>query len=122
MPANDQSPTSPTTRPSFGGWPAGPVPNPYATQDAMQRPSQPQQQQPVQQPQQMQQPPSPPTYGWAQPQQQQQQMPTHPIAAPHYQNPGNGNGNGNGIGGNGHQMQRPEEREEPSYDPATAWD
>lgn len=96
-------------RPSFGGWPAGPVPNPYATQDAMQRP--PQQQQ--QQPQQMQQPASPPPYGWAQP---QQQMQTSPIAAPHYQNPGNGNG------GNGHQMQRPEEREEPSYDPATAWD
>jgi hypothetical protein len=58
-------------------------------------------------------PASPPTYGWAQP--QQQQMQNSPIAAPHYQNPGNGNGNG-------HQMQRPEEREEPSYDPATAWD
>lgn len=115
MPANDQSPTSPTTRPSFGGWPAGPVPNPYATQDAMQRPQQQQQQQPVQQPQQVQQPASPPTYGWAQPQ-QQQQMQNSPIAAPHYQNPGNGSG------GNGHQMQRPEEREEPSYDPATAWD
>jgi len=120
MPANDQSPTSPTTRPSFGGWPAGPVPNPYATQDAMQRPPQQQQQQQVQQPvqqqQQVQQPASPPTYGWAQPQQQHQQMQNNPIAAPHYQNPGNGNG------GNGHHVQRPEEREEPSYDPATAWD
>jgi hypothetical protein len=48
-------------------------------------------------------------------------MPNSPIAAPHYQNAGNGNA-GNGNGANGHQVQRPEEREEPSYDPATAWD
>ncbi|MFA7338720.1 MAG: hypothetical protein WC028_18185 [Candidatus Obscuribacterales bacterium] len=118
IPANDQSATNQSTRPSFGGWPAGPMPNPYATQDAMQRPNTQQQlPQPQQQPQQQPtaQPASPPvSQGWP-----QQPMQNNPIATPQYQNAAYGNG---GNGSNMYQNQRPEEREEPNYDPATAWD
>jgi hypothetical protein len=52
-------------------------------------------------------------------------MQNNPIATPQYQNAAYGNGSNGGNGANGsnmYQNQRPEEREEPNYDPATAWD
>lgn len=122
MPANDQSASNQSTRPSFGGWPAGPMPNPYATQDALQKPNQ-QQQLPLSaQQQQIQQPLAQPasaqgSHGWT-----QQPMQNSPIATPQYQNTPYGNGTNGGNGGGNFQVQRQEEREEPNYDPATAWD
>ncbi|CAN5225241.1 hypothetical protein BH11CYA1_BH11CYA1_29400 [soil metagenome] len=125
-PAASQAVAGQANRPSFGGWPAGPVPNPYATQDAMQNPIQQPIQQAIQQPiQQLIQQPIQQQYqqaamqpvgqGWTQ-QQPQQPMQATPIAAPQYHSAGYGHG------GNGNQMQRPDERDEPNYDPATAWD